>query len=311
MGVRMRAMVMLGVALTLGTTGALGATGAVLSAGRAAARVSGAGHLVSWPVTPAAPIPAAPIPAAPIPADPIVAAPADPAQITVPNAALFGWALLDAGTGAITGSANLATVHNTVESMIKPWIAADYLRRLAEDGRTPTKTALAELTLMIVDSNELLAEKYYRLGGADAVTERLIRTCGLTDVAITPYWWSFTSMTPQDAVRYGECVADGRAAGPQWTSFVLDAMRNVRGGVADQVSDEIEGGRWGIIDGLPADIAAVTAIKNGWTDHDDGWHIDCLAINPHWTMVVMLRVSTLQRGADYCASVAAQLVTDP
>src|SRR5690348_16640296 len=102
------------------------------------------------------------------PSVPTLAAPADPSAITVAGAKAFGWALLDTGTGQVTGSANLATMTNTVESMIKPWIASDYLRRLAESGREPTTQALHELTLMIVDSNDDMAEKYYRLGGADA-----------------------------------------------------------------------------------------------------------------------------------------------
>jgi hypothetical protein len=97
----------------------------------------------------------------------------DPSTIDVPDASFFGWALLDRRGGTIAGSPNSATATSSVESMIKPWIAADHLRRLDESGERPIRQVLAELNLMIVDSNDPLAEKYYQLGGADAVVRRL------------------------------------------------------------------------------------------------------------------------------------------
>jgi hypothetical protein len=243
------------------------------------------------------------------PADgPRLSAPADP--IRVPGASLFGWTLLDHITGAMAGSANSATVTNTVESMIKPWIAADHLRRLADDDRRPTRAALDELTLMIVDSHDPAAEKYFHLGGTDAVTRRLVSVCDLDRVRMVSAKWSFTEMTPRDAARYGRCLADGRAAGPEWTVWILDTMKKVRGDVGDQVSNEVQGGRWGIIDGLPPELAREVAIKNGWTSYVDGWHVNCLAVHPEWTLAVMLRMATLRAAAKACEEVAKALVVD-
>jgi hypothetical protein len=196
--------------------------------------------------------------------------------------------------------------------MVKAWIAADYLRQQAAAGKTPSAATLQELTLMIIDSNDDMAEKYYELDGSNAVIQRLISMCGLTHTTIYPYWWSKTQMSPQDAVKYGLCVANGTAAGPQWTKWILDTMKNVRGGVNDQVSVEQQGGRWGIIDGLPGNLVAGTSIKNGWTGgYSDGWHVNCLAINDAWVLNVMTRVSSLQAGANVCASVAKQLTYTP
>jgi len=241
-----------------------------------------------------------------------LAAPRNPNSIAVGGAWLLGWALLDTETGVVAGSRNSATMTNTVESMIKPWIAADHLRRLAEGGREPSTQTLKELNVMIVDSNDPMAEKYYQIGGSDAVIERLISLCGLTQVRIKTTLWSWTEMTPQDAVAYGQCLADGRAASPRWTSWVLDAMKKVRGGVTDQLSGEVQGGHWGIVDGLPPSLAQDTSIKNGWTLYKDGWHINCLAVHPDWTLAVMLRTgSGLQAGANACKSVAAALVVNP
>jgi hypothetical protein len=235
-----------------------------------------------------------------------LAAPDRPIRIR--NSSLFGWALLDRVTGQMAGSPNSGRVTNTVESMIKPWIAADHLRRLAADGRRPPSDSLNELFKMIVDSNDPATEKYFQIGGGDAVTRRMARTCGLSRVMIVPTRWSETEMTPQDAARYGHCLADGRAAGPEWTAWLLDAMTKVRGDVGDGTSGAVQGGRWGIIDGLPAQHAGSVSIKNGWTSYVDGWHVNCLAVHPDWSLAVMLRMPSLRSAAQACEDVAQALV---
>ena len=254
--------------------------------------------------------PGAPAPTAPARLTPTLVAPRDPTTVRIRGADFAGWALLDRRTGDIVGSDNADSGRSSSESMIKPWIAADYLRRLAERREEPTKAALAELNLMIVDSNDGLTEKYYVTGGGDAVIRRLITTCGLKSVAIESYRWALTGLTSQDAVRYGACLADGRAAGPKWTQWILDAMRRVRGGVEAQRSAAVQGGRWGIIDGLPPELAKQTAIKNGWTLRDGRWHINCLAVHDEWVLNVMMRrPGSLADAATGCADVAEQLVT--
>ena len=260
------------------------------------------------PVPEAAPSDAVRAEATPEPPGPRLAAPARP--IRIQNSTLFGWALLDRLSGQMTGSPNSGQVSNTVESMIKPWIAADHLRRLADDGRRPSSGALNELYKMIVDSNDPAAEKYFQIGGGDAVTRRLLTVCGLDRLRIKATLWSQTEMTPQDAARYGHCLADGRAAGPKWTAWILDAMTKVRGGVEDQISGSVQGGRWGIIDGLPRELAAEVSIKNGWTSYVDGWHVNCLAVHPEWSLVVMLRMGTLRAAAEACEDVAKVLVVN-
>lgn len=246
------------------------------------------------------------------PPPPTLRAPADPNVVKNPKgASFFGWAFLNRATGAVTGSANSATGANTTESMVKAWITGDYLRRTHEAGRTPTNDVLAELTLMIIDSNDDMAQKYYELGGSNALIQRMISMCGLTSTKVFPYWWSKTTMSPQDAVKYGLCVANGKAAGPKWTPWLLETMMHVRGGVADQISVTRQGGRWGIIDGLPPELAKTISIKNGWTAYTDGWHVNCLAISQDWVLSVMVRISSLQSAANACRSVSQLLVYTP
>jgi hypothetical protein len=252
----------------------------------------------------------------PAPPLPRLAAPADPSSIKAPvNTNFFGWAFLDRSTGAITGSANMATGTNSTESMVKAWITGDYLRTLDQAGKTPGAATLNELTLMITNSDDDVAQKYYVLGGGDADIMRMIKICGLAGTTITSGWWSKTMMTPQDAVKYGLCVANGTAAGAKWTPWLLDAMKHVQGGVKDQVSVEVQGGHWGIIDGLPANLVPDTSIKNGWTYYPDGWRVNCLAIHPAWVLTVMVQV---QGNSVYpsvpaavCQSVAQQLTITP
>jgi hypothetical protein len=233
-----------------------------------------------------------------------------PHPVTVDDTVFFGWSLLDRKTGAIAGSVNRETGTNSTESMIKAWIASDYLRQMDAAGRRPTAAALHDLTLMIIDSNDNMAQKYYLIDGKNAVVARLISMCGLRHTTIYNAWWSKTRMTPADTVRYGRCVADGRAAGKRWTPWVLDTMRHVRGGINDQ-QRTTGGGHWGIITALPPVVAATTSIKNGWTAYEGVWHVNCMAIQKDWVLSVMMRYSAgknLAFGANVCSSVTRQLM---
>lgn len=244
----------------------------------------------------------------PTPTFPTLRAPKHPSSVQVKGATLFGWALLNTATNKIAGSANYRTTKNTVESMIKGWIAADFLRRTTTAGKTPSKAQLNDITLMIVDSNNQIAQAYYNIGGQDSLMKRLISTCGLDSVTLKHNYWSYTQMSPSDAVRYGECLRDGKAAGPKWTGWLLGVMKKVRGSVNAQISDTKQGGRWGIIDGLPKSMQGDLSMKNGWTKYKDGWHVNCLGIEPGWVLSVMLRTSSLPLAAADCAAVAQQLV---
>jgi hypothetical protein len=211
------------------------------------------------------------------------------------------WALLNTRTGELNGSANRNATSDTV-SMVKAWLAADYLRQAAQRGEKPTAGRLRQLSIMIRDSDNQAAEAIYRLNGSTSSIQRLIRTCGLKNSTAVPGLWSDTRMSASDAVRMGACLADGRAAGPRWTKWVLDEMRQVRGD-----------GRFGVVDALPDDVAVTTAIKNGWLlrDEDGLWHVNCLAIGDGWALAVMLRYPGslgFEHGGTVCRSVTTQLM---
>lgn len=255
------------------------------------------------------------------PPPPTLLIPADPGSITAPGTNYFGWSLIDRQTGQTSGSSNAETATSTTESMIKAWIAADYLR-----NHNPSNSDLSALTTMIVNSDDNIAEKYYETNGADDSIDELVSVCGLknTHRPSLPTKWSYTSMSPADAARMGLCIANGTAAGPKWTSWLLQTMRNVKGTV-DQQKLTSGGGRWGIIDGLPSYLVPTTSIKNGWTAqiYDHNWHINCLAINSGWVLAIEIHypwtspdgnwehATNLATGANVCKSVTQQLVGIP
>lgn len=255
----------------------------------------------------------------PVPAPPPPPTLAD-APVSVPfKGEFFSWALMDRQIDTISGAENLTDTSST-ESMIKVWFVADYLNQLGDE--TPSMRMRDAITTVIRDSDDDAANLLYREVGRSATIDRMISTCGLTDTkpgTVPGYigWWSFTQMSPRDAVRLGDCIADGTAAGPRWTELLLDEMSQVRGTTAaDDQNARSGGGRWGIIDGLPESITSQGPIsmKNGWTalNYDGNWHVNCLAVNDQWSLAVMMRYpqqSGLDYGAQTCASVATQLVT--
>ncbi|MGC4851971.1 hypothetical protein ACLQ24_00925 [Micromonospora sp. DT4] len=201
----------------------------------------------------------------------------------------YSWSVLDRRTGKIIGSKNMGET-NTTASLIKSWIVADYLRRAAEAGQTPSDAKLADATLIIRDSDNTRAQQFYNSVGRDASIRRLISTCKLTDSSVAPdKGWSRTALSPRDTARLGNCIATGTAAGPKWTKWLLNEMKLVRGA-----------GDFGIRKAFPAAQQKQIAIKNGWIDRteEQEMHINCLAIGDTWTMGVMVRYP-IDLGYDY------------
>ena len=230
-------------------------------------------------------------PAAPSPS------PKPPPSVHIDHTGFLSWALLDRATGEISGSTNLTEPSDTM-SMVKAWIAADYLRMAADEYISEAR--LRQLTIMIRDSDNAAAQALFEEVGYHESIDRLSAICGLTDSGPYGDWWSNTTVSARDTVRLGACIADGRAAGPRWTDWLLDEMRQVRG-----VGD------FGVRLALP-DPEAV-AIKNGWLlrEEDRLWHISCLAITEDWVLGVLLRYPGelgFEYGTALCENVGRQAV---
>jgi hypothetical protein len=230
--------------------------------------------------------------------------PVAPADVKIRATGWWSWSLLDTRTGKIYGSANQDET-STTASMIKAWISADYLRQVAADGRQPDQRHLDMITQVIRDSHNEYAEAIYNEVGRASSIRRLISICKLTDSSVSPSGgWSRTALSARDTARMGACIADGRAAGPKWTKWLLNEMRQVRGL-----------GNFGIRKAFPSDVQKTIAIKNGWVDRtaEQEYHVSCMAIGDGWTMGVLTRYPIgldYAYGAKTCEEVARQLRAD-
>jgi hypothetical protein len=237
-------------------------------------------------------------------------------QVSVSFSGEFlGWAMLDRMTGDAVGN-NMDRTSST-ESMIKTWLVADFLRRAGEGSKphVPTAAELETARQAIRWSDDDAAQDLYEANGGNSSIQRMIQMCSMTETTVYNNWWSRTQMSPLDAVRLGECLENGKAAGPDWTDWLLGEMRQVQGTTAPSEQEATRGGgHWGIIDGVPASQATTVAIKNGWTSYqsDGNWHVNCLAVTNDWAIAVMMRYPSgngLEYGAEVCQSIAAQLLT--
>jgi hypothetical protein len=188
-------------------------------------------------------------------------------------------------------SENAAEVTPTA-SMIKAWLVADHLRLHGLDER---------LSGIIRDSANEPAWEIYATLGRERSIERLIALAGLTDSAPGEDL-SMTLMSARDAVRMGMCLAGGDAAGPEWTDWLLDEMRAVRGT-----------GDFGIRHAFPEPRRHRIAIKNGWEirQADQEWNVNSLAIDDCWIMAVLTRYPSslpLGHAAETCIELAMRLL---
>ncbi|MDQ7808601.1 serine hydrolase [Amycolatopsis sp. A133] len=205
----------------------------------------------------------------------------------------WSWALRELGSGAVVGDGTLRT---TTESVIKVWLAVDFL---ALRGSRLSADEDNRLSRMIRVSDDRAAQALYLRLGGDASIERMIRTCGLHETRIHPDWWSKTTMSATDATLLGRCVAGGPGVSAQWRAKLLELMQSVDPGNAFGIPE------------APALAGERIAVKNGWTLHGTWWTVNCLAIWDHWVLAVLVRYpdqGTGHRyGADVCRNVAQQL----
>lgn len=221
------------------------------------------------------------------------------ALVRVPTVGWTSWSLLSLSTGQRIGSPNSTTETNNTESMIKAWIATDYVAGVESEGRSLQEWEHTAISNMIRLSDNDAAEMLYLSRGGDDVISRLITECGLTNVEIASGLWAYTQITAADAVTMMACILQRVSASPL-TTWVVSEMR--------QVSPE---GMFGIPQALPA--GSIPAVKNGWTlqGAENRWRLNCLA---SWgtTILAVLTWYPAELSQDYgaavCRSVTEQLL---
>ncbi|MEV6239076.1 hypothetical protein [Lentzea sp. NPDC051838] len=216
----------------------------------------------------------------------------NPAHVTVQLDGEFAWALRGNGVELSGGS-----IHTNTESMIKVWLALDWV---ASQNSNVTAADEAAIARMIHVSDDKVAQRLYLNLGSEASIRRMITTCALTRTTITPNWWSKTQVTAMDAVKLGECIVSGPGISPVWRDKLLEMMRTVA-----------PDNRFGIAE-APALQGKPLAVKNGWTLHTTTWTVTCLAVWEGWSLAVLTRYvgKTHLQGAAVCKSVAQQLFSD-
>jgi hypothetical protein len=203
-------------------------------------------------------------------------------------------------TGTIVGSRNWNQTNMTA-SMIKAWLAADYLRRAAENGQQPSAARMNEIKTMIRDSANGPASTLWTELGKSQTIARMISICRLTDSKAGD-GWSTTRLSARDTCRIAHAIGTGAAAGPTWTDYLINEMRAVRGT-----------GNFGIRRAFPSGEQSRIAIKNGWVDRQatQEWNVNCMALGGTWTMAVLTRFRYTgpdwSPGAAIAKSVATQL----
>jgi len=209
----------------------------------------------------------------------------------------WSWALVDRRTGESWGGPTAGEPTRSV-SMIKFWLGGLYLRAHPQ----PSQAMLNQLSTMIRDSNNDVAnDVFFGLGGRLPVVAAMETVCGVKGPYILPgWWWASTWISARDAARLGVCLAEGRVANPQWTEWLLNEMRQVRGG-----------GNFGIRFAFPEPIRSTIAIKNGWNIEDGVWYVNCLAIGDTWVLVTESRAGSFITGRDVCVGVTEQLLREP
>ncbi|GIF74249.1 class A beta-lactamase-related serine hydrolase [Asanoa siamensis] len=222
-------------------------------------------------------------------------------DVEIDHSGWYSWALLDTRTGEMSGPAD-RTELSTTASLIKSWIGADFLRRSAEQGKEPSESRMAQVETMIRDSDNNAAQSLFEANGGTPTIKRAISMCKLEDSKVAADGgWSRTMLSPADITRLGACIANGTAAGPKWTTYLLDEMRAVRGT-----------GDFGMRKAFPAADQKKIAIKNGWVDRtrEQEYHVSCMAIGDGWVIGVMTKYDISKGytyGANICKQVGVQL----
>lgn len=202
-------------------------------------------------------------------------------EITVAELGTEGfvsWAYEDLNTGVVVGSPNMAET-SQAGPLIAAWFGADVLRRAAESGQEPSESALAEIEAMIIEEDLGAADRVVAsLEGTEDSIARMATMCHLVDVTPGAGSWQDTAISAQDAARLGGCLADGRAAGAQWTPWLLTAMRQVHRD-------------FGIREAFPTEDQALIAVANAvvLNEADGQWRGNCLAVSQSWSLAVLQR----------------------
>lgn len=218
----------------------------------------------------------------------IIAAPAPtwaPSSPAVPDDTMISWAHLDSTDGTITSGGDTGT--QPLDRLVVPGLAAAYLDRLAQAGRTMNPKQTSVIFSALNQSPDGAAELEDLAGPVDQAVTQIIDDCQLTETETGP-----PRATVADLARYGACLREGGIADPETSAWVLDQMRNTAGGIGDVRGND--GGQ------RLAQFNTTTDLGQGRA------RTSCLGIGAYWSGAVVVDWPT-ERGDMFGVAVCAEV----
>ncbi|MGH3561696.1 MAG: hypothetical protein ACRDTN_07835, partial [Mycobacterium sp.] len=197
------------------------------------------------------------------------------------DGATISVAVLDRATHQMVTNGNTQTI--ATASVAKLFIADDVLHESRTTGKLSADDRAA-LDIMLRSSDDGAAEKFWNLGGGDAIVTRVAARYGLPATRPGSYgaWWNTISTAP-DLARYYDMLLDGSGGLP------ADRAHIIINNLARSTPMGIDGypQRFGIPDGLYAEPVAV---KQGWMCciGSDWMHLSTGVVGPDRRYVVVI-----------------------
>lgn len=213
-------------------------------------------------------------------------APWSPSAPAVPAGVTIAWAYLDSTEGDLRRGGDQGL--HPLDQLVVPGLAADYLNRLQQDGRDPTRDQQDSLYAALTGSTGAADRLARDVGGIQAGMQRVIDACSLKDTRVGP-----PRATATDVARYAACLREGAIADPQQSGWVIDQMRNTAGGIGDLRGN----------DGSQRLAQFISTVPAG----DGRMRTGCMAVGAYWSAAVLVQWPDTEGalyGSGMCGDVA-------
>lgn len=198
------------------------------------------------------------------------------------DGATISMAVLDRATHQMATNGNTQTI--AIASVAKLFIADDLLLREPRARGDLSDDDLAALDDMLRSSDDGAAEKFWNLGGENAIVSRVAARYGLSATAppSNGAWWNTISTAP-DLAHYYDMLLDGSGGLPADRANIIinDLARSTPVGIDGYPQ------RFGIPEGVYAESVAV---KQGWMCCiGSSWmHLSTGVVGPNRRYVVVI-----------------------
>lgn len=220
---------------------------------------------------------------APAPVLSAVTATWEPSVPALPDDVHVAWAYLDSTEGDVQTSGDLDL--HPLDQLVVPGLAEDRLNTLQQHEASAAAADITVVSDALAGDQGAAARLTDTEGGLAAGMGRVIDACQLADTHAAP-----PAATVLDAARYGACLREGAIVDPDNAAWVLDRMREIRGGIGDARGRDS--------DGLAQFNSTVTT--------GDRTRAACLGVGAYWSAAVFVDWPG-DRGSTYGVAVCAEV----